>query len=548
MCAVALALGDCAASKRTRNQQGLGRVSHRIPPISLYTPQPKRRTPLCQQITPPARPRVSTGVAGLDDIVNGGLEPGRVYLVEGTPGTGKTTLSLQFLLTGCAAGETVLYVTLSESEQELRAVAETHGWTLDSVHIFELISEVGLEPDQEQTILHPSELELGETTRGVMARVEALNPTRVVFDSLSEMRLLAQSPLRYRRQVLALKQFFTQRGCTVFLLDDRTSTATDLQLHSVAHGVITLEQLALDYGAERRRLRVVKLRGSQYRGGYHNFSIEPGGLEVHPRLVANEHQVEFGNTPVSTGNAGLDRLLGGGLAPGTNTLLIGPSGAGKTTTVTCAVLAALRRGERAAYFLFDEGLKTLLARSASLGMDLAPHIADGRLIVRQIDPAELSPGEFAGLIRTAVERDGVQAVAIDSLNAYLHSMPGERHLMLQMHELLSYLNQRGVITLMVLGQHGLIGDVRNDLDLSYLADAIMLLRYVEVEGEIRKVVSVMKTRTAEHERSIREFWLSSDGVHVGEPLHGLRGVLTGTPTWSSTAPALGRVQDKADPA
>ena len=409
-------------------------------------------------ISPTTPARLSTGVAGLDDVVTGGLEQGRVYLVEGTPGTGKTTLSLQFLLSGRDAGEVVLYVTLSESEQELRTVAASHGWDLSGVTIFELVSEVGLDPEHEQTILHPSELELGETTRGVMAQVEALRPTRVVFDSLSEMRLLAQSPLRYRRQVLALKQFFTQRGCTVFLLDDRTGSETDLQLHSVAHGVVTLEQLALEYGAERRRLRVVKLRGSRYRGGYHDFDIEPGGLQVYPRLVANEHRSEFVPAPASTGSDGLDRLLGGGLVPGTNTLLIGPSGAGKTTTATCAVLAALRRGERAAYFLFDEGLKTLLSRAADLGMDLAPHVASGAMMVRQIDPAELSPGEFASLVRNAVERDGAHVLVIDSLNAYLQSMPGERHLLLQMHELLSYLNQRGVITLMVLGQHGLIGD------------------------------------------------------------------------------------------
>ena len=288
----------------------------------------------------------------------GGLEPGRVYLVEGTPGTGKTTLSLQFLMAGRDAGETVLYVTLSESEPELRAVAASHGWDLAGVEIFELVSEVGLDPDLEQTVLHPSELELGETTRGVMARVAELQPARVVFDSLSEMRLLAQSPLRYRRQVLALKHFFTQLGCTVFLLDDRTGKSDDLQLHSIAHGVVTLEQLALEYGAERRRLRVVKLRGSRFRGGFHDFDIEPGGLEVYPRLVASEHHSEFSDAPASTGSPGLDRLMGGGLVPGTNTLLIGPSGAGKTTTATRAVLAALQRGERAAYFLFDEGLRT----------------------------------------------------------------------------------------------------------------------------------------------------------------------------------------------
>ena len=489
-------------------------------------------TPLNSEASPR---RISTGVAGLDDVVAGGLEPGRVYLVEGTPGTGKTALSLQFLMAGRDLGETVLYVTLSESEQELRAVAASHGWDLTGVEIFELVNEVGLDPELEQTVLHPSELELGETTRDVMARVQDLRPARVVFDSLSEMRLLAQSPLRYRRQVLALKHFFTQRGCTVFLLDDRTGSETDLQLHSIAHGVVTLEQVALEYGAERRRLRVVKLRGSRFRGGYHDFIIKQGGIEVYPRLVASEHRAEFAAQASSTGAPGLDAMLGGGLVPGTNTLLIGPSGAGKTTTAVCAVLAALRRGERAAYFLFDEGLRTLLVRTASLGMDLASYLDSGALTVRQIDPAELSPGEFAGLIRSAVEEGGVHVVVIDSLNAYLQSMPGEQHLILQMHELLSYLNQRGVITLMVLGQHGLIGETRTDLDLSYLADAVLLLRYFEGDGEVRKAVSVVKTRTAAHERTIREFWLDKGGVHVGEPLRGFRGVLSESPTWTEAA-------------
>lgn len=489
-------------------------------------------------ISVPTRIRVSTGVAGLDNVVSGGLEPGRVYLVEGTPGTGKTTLSMQFLMAGRAAGERTLYVTLSESEVELRTVAASHGWTLDGVDIFELVNEIGLAPDLEQTVLHPSELELGETARGVMDRVETLQPTRVVFDSLSEMRMLAQSPLRYRRQVLALKHFFTQRGCTVLLLDDRTGADTDLQLHSIAHGVITLEQLALDYGAERRRLRVVKLRGSQYRGGYHDFSIEPGGLDVYPRLVAAEHHAEFDDRPVSTGSPGLDRLLGGGLVPGTNTLLIGQSGAGKTTTAARAMLAALERGNHAAHFLFDEGTRTLLTRTASLGIHLQPHLESGALQLRQIDPAELSPGQFAGLIRAAVEEDGAKLIVIDSLNAYLQSMPGERYLLLQMHEILSYLNQRGVVTLMVLGQHGLIGETRTELDLSYLADAIMLLRYFEVDGEVRKAVSVVKTRTAAHERSIREFWFDRGGVQVGEPLTGFRGLLGGSPVWTDGATAL----------
>ena len=481
--------------------------------------------------------RISTGVSGLDDIVAGGLEPRRVYLVEGTPGTGKTTLSLQFLMAGRDAGETVLYVTLSESEPELRMVAASHGWDLQGVEIFELISEAGLDPDQEQTILHPSELELGETIRGVMARVDELRPARVVFDSLSEMRMLAESPLRYRRQVLALKQFFTQRGCTVVLLDDRTGSDTDLQLHSIAHGVITLEQLALEYGAERRRLRVVKLRGSRFRGGHHDFRLDAGGLYVFPRLVASEHNNKFGDAPVSTGALGLDALLGGGLVPGTNTLLIGPSGAGKTTTATRAVLAALERGERAAYFLFDEGMRTLLTRTANLGMDLSSHLEAGRLTVRQVDPAELSPGEFASLIRASVD-GGVHVIVIDSLNAYLQSMPGERHLLLQMHELLSYLNQRGVVTLMVLGQHGLVGETRTDLDLSYLADCIVLLRYFEGDGEVRKAISVVKTRTAAHERTIREFWFDQSGLQVGEPLRGFRGVFSGTPTWTDKAAGL----------
>ncbi len=488
--------------------------------------------------------RISTGVSGLNDIVAGGLEPGRVYLVEGTPGTGKTTLSMQFLMAGRDAGETVLYVTLSESEQELRTVAASHGWDLQGVEIFELISEAGLNPDQEQTVLHPSELELGETIRGVMARVDELRPARVVFDSLSEMRLLAESPLRYRRQVLALKQFFTQRGCTVVLLDDRTGSDTDLQLHSIAHGVITLEQLALEYGAERRRLRVVKLRGSRFRGGYHDFRLDVGGLDVFPRLVASEHHSEFSDAPASTGTAGLDALLGGGLVPGTNTLLIGPSGAGKTTTATRAVVAALERGERAAYFLFDEGIRTLLTRTASLGMDLSSHLEAGRLTVRQVDPAELSPGEFASLIRAAVD-GGVNVVVIDSLNAYLQSMPGERHLLLQMHEVLSYLNQRGVITLMVLGQHGLVGETRTDLDLSYLADAIVLLRYFEVDGEVRKAISVMKTRTAAHERTINEFWFDRSGVQVGEPLRGFRGVFSGLPPSIDKAAGLMHTADPA---
>lgn len=481
------------------------------------------------------QPKISTGTAGLDAILGSGIDAGRVYLIEGTPGTGKTTLALSFLLEGVRQGDSTLYVTLSESENELRAVSANHGWNLDGIDIFELVTEAGLDGEAEQTVLHPAELELGETARAVMERVRARNPARVVFDSLSEIRLLAENPQRYRRQVLALKQFFNQQGCTVMLLDDRSteplSFSSDIKLHSMAHGVIALEQVALDYGAERRRLRVVKLRGNSFRGGYHDFTIQRGGLAVYPRLVASEHHAEYEHALVSAGNAALDQMLGGGLNPGTNTLLIGPSGTGKTTTTTCALVAALRRGSRAAYFLFDEGLPTLLARSAALGMDLRPFVESGQLAIRQIDPAEMSPGEFAHLVRQSVERDGARFIAIDSLNAYLQSMPGEKYLLLQMHELLTYLNQQGVITFMILGQHGIIGQVTVAVDLSYLADTIVLMRYFEADGEVRKAVSVVKTRTERHEATIREVVVGSGGIAVSEPLKGARGVLGGMPAW-----------------
>ncbi len=482
-------------------------------------------------LTEMTRPPLSTGIAGLDDVLLGGIKAERVYLIEGTPGAGKTTLALQFLLVAKALGERSLYITLSEGEDELNAVARSHGWSLDGIDVCELITEEGLDAEAEQSVLHPSELELGETVRRVMERVDAVNPTRVIFDSLSELRLLAQSPLRYRRQVLALKHYFTQRRCTVLLLDDRAIRAEDLKLHSVAHGVLTLEQLPIEFGTERRRLRVVKMRGSQYRGGFHDFTITPGGLEVYPRLVAHEHAAEFVNKKVSTGSPGLDSLMGGGLVPGTNALLIGPSGAGKTTIATSAIHAAVSRGDRAALFQFDEGLATLLDRSATVGLDLRPFMATQQLTIRQIDPAEMSPGAFAALVRQAVQRDGVRMVVIDSLNAYLQSMPGEKYLLLQMHELLTYLNHRGVVTLMVLGQHGLIGDMRSTVDVSYLADSIILMRFFEVEGEVRKAISVLKTRTAAHERTIREFSIGERGVFVGDAVLGFRGVLSGMPAW-----------------
>ncbi|MDR7040295.1 circadian clock protein KaiC [Methylobacterium sp. BE186] len=478
-----------------------------------------------------AHGRISTGIPGLNEVLGGGLTPDRLYLLEGTPGTGKTTLSLQFLLEGAARGERGLYVTLSETEDELRAAAASHGWSLADIEIYELVNELGLDPDSEQSILHPSEIELGETVKDVIARVDDLEPARVVFDSLSELRLLAQNPLRYRRQILALKQFFAKRACTVLMLDDRTSETGDVQLHSIAHGVISLEQAPREFGSERRRLQIIKMRGIKFRGGYHDFVLETGGIRVFPRLIAAEHHATFDPTGKSTGSHELDLLLGGGLVPGTNTLLLGPSGVGKTTTTVGCMLAALERGETATYFLFDEGLATMLTRSAMLGMDLAPHIEAGRLTITQIDPAELAPGEFATHVRQAVEERRSTFVAIDSLNAYLHAMPGEEFLILQMHELLNYLNQQGVTTLLVLGQHGVIGDVRTDIDLSYLSDGILLFRFFEAKGEVRTAVSVVKNRVNPHERTIRELKFSAQGLRVGEALDDFEGVLTGLPSY-----------------
>ena len=487
----------------------------------------------------PADPaRVTTGISGLDEILNGGLTRDRVYLVEGSPGTGKTTLSLQFLLDGARKGETGLYITLSETVDELNAVAASHGWSLDSLVLFELVSEAELDPDSEQSILHPSEVELGETTREVMRKIDELRPSRVVFDSLSELRLLAQNPLRYRRQILAFKQFFASRSCTVLMLDDRTSEPSDLQLHSIAHGVVSLEQVPREFGAERRRLRIIKMRGIKFRGGYHDFVLDAGGLTLFPRLVAADHHAGFNEAPVSTGNRGLDALLGGGLVPGTNTLLSGPSGVGKTTTAVRCMLAALERGERATYYLFDEGLKTLLTRSRLLGMDLQPHIENGRLTVKQIDPAELSPGEFACMARHAVEQNHSTFLVVDSLNAYLHAMPGEQFLLLQMHELLSYLNQRGVKTLLILGQHGVVGEMRSDLDLSYLSDGILLFRFFESQGSIRSAVSMIKSRISAHEHTIREFKMGPGGLQVGEALRDFEGLLSGMSSYKGDVTML----------
>jgi circadian clock protein KaiC len=491
-------------------------------------------------------PRMSTGINGLDNVLGGGLTPNRVYLIEGSPGAGKTTLALQFLLKGAQLDEAGLYITLSETRSELLSVAEAHGWDVEGLSIIELLSDEGLDPEYEQSILHPAEVELGETVKNVMRQVEALKPVRIVLDSLSELRLLSQNPLRYRRQILALKRYFATRECTVLMLDDNTSDPNDLQLHSIAHGVISLDQLVHDYGGARRRLRIAKMRGIKFREGFHDFTLETGGIDVFPRLIAAEHHVPFDSQPLSTGSAGLDAILGGGLIPGTNALLIGPSGVGKTSTIVRCLLTALSRGERCIYYLFDETLGTLLIRAKALGMDMSPYLESGLLMLRQIDPAEMSPGEFTSDVREAVEDDGVKYVAIDSLNAYLQAMPGERYLLLQMHEMLGYLNQRGIVTLLVLGQHGIVGEVETDIDISYLSDVMVLFRYFEHRGEVLTALAAVKSRGSAHERTIRQFRLALGGIEVGEALRDFEGVLSGLPTYRGDTAMLGELDSTRD--
>ena len=485
-------------------------------------------------------PRVSTGNRALDEILCGGFDRNRLYLYEGKPGTGKTTIALEFLLEGVQQGERVLYITLSETERELRLVARRHGWSLRGIDVFELVPpETTLDPQRELTVFHPAELELSETTNLIVDCVEKLSPTRVVIDSLSELRLLAQSALRYRRQVLALKHFFSSRNCTVVLLDDLTSQENDLQLHSISHGVVLLEQLAIDYGAERRRLRVIKMRGIDFRGGFHDFIITTGGLQIFPRLVAAEHHKNFPTEFAPSGNSELDQLLGGGLERGTNALFIGAAGVGKSSLALTYALAAARRGEHSVYFAFDEGRGTLGARAESLNLSLQEHLDSGALRFQQIDPAELSPGGFTANILRSVEHDHAKLIVIDSLNGYLNAMPDERFLILQMHELLTYLAQQGVLTILVLAQHGLIGPMETPVDLSYLSDAVLMLRYFEFSGTVRRALSVVKKRSGNHEHTIREYRLGPQGIHLGPPLTGFSGIFAGTPRYTGDqAPLL----------
>jgi circadian clock protein KaiC len=483
----------------------------------------------------------ATGIPGLDDILCGGLTPFRLYLIEGVPGSGKTTLAMQYLMEGVRNGEPALYVTLSETEEELRAMARSHNWPLDGVTIRELVPpEESLQPAEQYTMFHPAEVELSETTRTILSDVERLKPTRLVFDSLSELRLLAGDPLRYRRQLLALKQFFRGRRCTVLLLDDLTSSGRDLQVQSIAHGVLVLEQLLPEYGADRRRVRVLKHRGRRFRGGYHDYLIGTGGLQVYPRLVAAEHRTDLDEQKFSSGISTLDELLGGGLERGTSTLIVGAAGTGKSSLAAQFVTAAAGRGQRSAMFIFDESKNTLLSRMSGLGVDLRQHVENGTVSIRQVDPSELTPGEFAWTIRREVEEGQAKVVVIDSLNGYLNAMPGERFLTIHLHELLMFLGEKGVATLLIGAHQGMMGPMITPVDASYLADAVVLLRYFEARGEIRQAISVMKKRGGRHERSIRDFSLESDGIQVGQPLKGFRGILTGVPV--ETGASLGEAQ------
>lgn len=486
---------------------------------------------------------ISSGNEGLDVVLGGGLPPGRLYLLEGRPGTGKTTLALRFLIAGLEAGESGLYITLSESKEELGSVALSHGFDVSRLDVFELSSfDDVFGEGSEQSILHPWEMELGETVRLIQMEVDRLRPRRVVFDSLSEMRLLAQDALRFRRQVLALKQFFTARDITVLLLDDRSADSGPSHLHSISHGVIGLERLTLDFGAARRRLQVHKLRGVDFMAGYHDFAIRRGGLDVFPRLIAADHGIEFSADLVPSGIAELDLLLAGGPPRGTSVLIVGPPGAGKTTIALQYMFAACERGEPCAVFQFDERLGTLMLRASAFGMDIQAYIDSGLLALQQIDPAEISPGEFAMIVRREVER-GCRMIVIDSLNGYLAAMPQEQQLTLQMHELLSYLGQCGVTTMLVNPQQGLVGTMTSNIDISYVADAVILLRFFEADGRIRKAISVLKNRSGAHETAIREFRIDREGLRVGEPLDGFRGILSGTPEYVGNSKPL--MEDRA---
>jgi circadian clock protein KaiC len=525
--------------QQVRQQINQRRKEH-LPRESNRTPKDTIHTDGSQPASSPPKGRASTGIAGLDDTLAGGLPQYRVYVIEGDPGAGKTTLALQFLREGARLGERVLYVTLSETAEELHEVAESHGWSLDGIDLLELDALAErLQEEANYTVYHPADVELGETTRRVRAEVERLNPSRVALDSVSELKILSQTSARYRREILGLKQFFAGKQCTVLVLDDRTTPDGEQQLQSIAHGVIRMRRETREYGDTRRQLHIVKMRGVRFRDGMHDFLIRTGGIELYPRLRVPENTTGSHEETIASGVRGIDDLLGGGLDRGTSTLVMGPAGCGKTTLCSQYMMAALNRGEAVSSFLFEESCEGFLQRARGMGMDFEPHVAAGRLELRLIDPAELSPGEFASRVSEAVEQRHARIIVIDSLNGYLNAMPSEKFLLIQMHELLMYLGKQGVLTLLVMAQHGMMGSaMTTPVDVSFLADTVILLRYFEAIGEVRQAISVVKKRRSGHERTIRELRLGSSGVLIGEPLRDFHGVLTGVPTYRGASDPL----------
>lgn len=474
---------------------------------------------------------ISTGIPGLDNILGGGFTKERLYLLEGDPGSGKTTMALQFLIEGARRGEPVLYITLAENDIELRAVAESHGFSMDGVTVHEVIPEESiLDPGEQYTILHPSEVELSETNKLILDVIERVNPARVVLDSLSELQLLSGNALRYRRHVLALKQYFARRSCTALLLDDKTAIGGDQQVRSIAHGVITLQHTDSEYGAERRLVRILKYRGINFRRGPHDYSIVTGGIVVYPRIVAAESRKLSKRAQMTSGLPAFDTLLGGGIEEGSSTLISGPPGTGKSSLAAQFVSAATSKGHRAAIFLFEESFNTLLNRADGIGMDLRTPHGSGLLVVNEVDPAEMSPGEFTHRVCDAAN-GGAKVIVIDSLNGYLNAMPAASFLSTHLHEVLTYLGQKGVITLLVGVQSDIVGSTSTGTDVSYMADNVLLLRYFEAYGAVEKALSVFKKRGSQHEATLRRFSITGDGLQVGPVLKNFQGILTGVPTF-----------------